>query len=210
MAISYTTLVRNGDEPKYTFAEVKYGKIVSINEHWVPLEEYVKFFNANALFIDITGVEFDGEKPQIGDVVTTDENGYQIKHDKGVYSPAEVKAYTVELMKLTRDQKELEPIELAVDGTVYLFDADKDAMTRMAKARQLLEDTELPSIVWTTFDNQHVSLNVSNFKELNIAQAIRSTALHDRYNQLKNYIYALDDKDISVLLNGFSWDTAEV
>ena len=34
---TYTTLTRIEGEPTYTFAEVKYGKIVSINQHWVPL-----------------------------------------------------------------------------------------------------------------------------------------------------------------------------
>ena len=34
---TYVTLTRDESEPKYTFAEIKYGKIVSINQHWVPL-----------------------------------------------------------------------------------------------------------------------------------------------------------------------------
>lgn len=209
MSISYVTMVRDEKEPLFRFAEVKYGKIVSINQHWVPLEEYVKFFEAGALFIDITNVTIDGEYPQVGDAVTTDADGYKIIHTKRVYSPAEMKAYTVEMMKLIRDKKELEPIAYTVNGTEYLFDADADANTRISKARQLLEDNGIPSVLWTTFDNQHVPLSVEDFKAINTAQAVRSTQLHDRYNALKTYIYSLSDDQMSILTD-FSWDTKEV
>ena len=51
---TYVTMTRDESEPTYKFAEIKYGKIVSINSHWVPLEEYRKFFAADSFFIDIT------------------------------------------------------------------------------------------------------------------------------------------------------------
>ena len=121
-------------------------------------------------------------------------------------SPAELKAYTIELMKLTRDKKELEPIQYTVNGVSYLFDADEDANTRMAKARQLLEDNDMPGVLWTTFENQHVELTVNDFKAINTAQAIRSTQLHDRYNALKSYIYSLANEDVQVLTEDFNWD----
>ena len=67
-------MTRNESEPTYKFAEIKYGKIVSINSHWVPLEEYRKFFAADSFFIDITGVIINGEEPTIGDCITFTEN----------------------------------------------------------------------------------------------------------------------------------------
>lgn len=190
-------------ENKFKFAEVKNGRIVSINEHSVPLDVFVTFFEPTALFIDITGITFDGESPAIGDIVSSDGT---IKHDKSVYSPAELKAYTVELMKLTRVKKELEPIEHKVAGVSYMFDADTEANARMSKARQLLEDSGMNKITWTTFDNDSVDLTIDDFKAINIAQAFRSTQLHDRYNQLKTFIYSLENEDVHILTEDFSWD----
>lgn len=192
---------------KYKFAEIKYGKIVAIMEHSVPLEEFVKFFNPNALFIDITDVEFDGEVPQIGDAITTGADGYKIVHKKAIYNELDMKAFMVEKMRLIRDSKELEPIDYEINGVVYTFDADADANTRIAKARQLLEDSDINEILWTTFDNNHVVLTLNDFKGINIAQAIRSTQLHNRYNALKNFIYSVAPENISIITDdSFGWD----
>lgn len=48
---TYITMTRDESEPTYKFAEIKYGKIVSINSHWVPLEEYRKFFAADSFLL---------------------------------------------------------------------------------------------------------------------------------------------------------------
>lgn len=199
---TYTTLTRIEGEPTYTFAEVKYGKIVSINQHWVPLAEYRKFFEASALFIDVTGVLIDGEPPAIGDIVTTGEYGYEIQHFKSVFSVAETKAYRIELLKLQRDVKETDLIEY--NGV--LFDADKNALTRMDKARQSLVDNGLESITWTAADNSRVELSVADFAGINTALAYRSNQLHVRYNELKDYIYALDGEKYLPLIMDIGWD----
>lgn len=198
--------MENTNEPIYTFAEVRNGKIVSINKHWVPLEQFAKFFDASSLFIDITDVIINGEAPVIGDSVVTDANGYSVIHKQQVYSPAQYRAYVTEVMKLTRDQKELEPISIEVNGSNYMFDADKDAITRIAKARQLIEDGAVESIIWTTFDNDHVELHLEDFKKLNAAQSVHSSQLHARYNEIKTYIYSLKDEELDIL-NDFTWDS---
>lgn len=190
-------------DPTYTFAEVKYGKIVSINKHWVPLNEFYKFFEPNCLFIDITGVLINGEPPCIGDVVTTDETGYKIIHLKEVLTDEEIKNRTIEILKLTRNVKELEPIMY----NNVLFDADKDSLDRMDKARKLLEDNNQESITWTTANNRRLPVTVEDFKGINTAIAVRSNELHIRYNVLKQYIYNLDDKYISLVpLIDWDWD----
>ena len=149
---TYTTMTREAGSPSFTFAEVKYGKIVSINQHWVPLKEYIKFFEADSLFIDITGVLINGESPAIGDSVTSAADGYKIIHLKSTYSVAEAKGYVVEKLKLVRNQKELAPIEYKT----HLFDADKDSLMRLDKARQSLEDNKLADIEWTTAKNERI------------------------------------------------------
>ena len=200
---TYTTLTRQDDEARYTFAEVKYDKIVSINQHWVPLEEYIKFFEADACFLDITGVLIDGEPPAIGDSVTTNPDGYEIRHFKSTFSVAETKNYKTELLKLERDRKELEPIEY--NG--ILFDADKTSLTRMDKAEKFLVKKNIPSIVWTTADNSRVEVTVDDFEGINAVLAMRSDSLHNRYNELKAYIDGLDDKYLAVILEiDWNWD----
>ena len=198
----YTTLMRVDDEPRYTFAEVKYGKIVSINQHWVPLEEYVKFFEADALFLDITGVLIEGEPPAIGDAVITNPNGYEIRHFKSTYSVAETKNYKIELFKLLRNAKELEPIEY--NG--IMFDADKDSLTRLDKARQQMVDEGLENKLWTTADNSHTLLTLNDFAGINSALSNRATLLHARYNELKNYINSIDGEKYLAVILEIDWD----
>ena len=196
------TLRDTSVEPRYTFAEVKWGKIVAIHRHWVPLDEFYKFFEANAFFIDITDVTIDGESPVIGDSVTNDpDEGYKIIHIKNTYTEEEKKQYVIDMLKMTRDQKELEVIEY----NNVLFDADTVSQTRMEKARRLLEDNNIPSIKWTTAVNTRVDLTVQDFKSINTLIAIRSNDLHVRYNQLKKFILSLD-VNTSVNLDEIDWN----
>lgn len=200
----YKTIVRDGSAPTYKFAEVKYGKIVAFHEHWVPLEEFRNFFEAGALFLDVTGVKIEGEDPVIGDAVNMGADGYEIVHFKSVFSVAETKNYKIEMFKLQRDVKELEPV--FYNG--HYFDADKTSLTRMDKARQSLVDNHLPSIVWTTANNDRVEITIEDFAGINTALAIRSNELHVRYNQLKDYINDIDgDRYLAVILTiDWNWD----
>lgn len=201
---TYITLTRPEEEPCHTFAEIKYGKIVSINKHWVPLDEYIKFFDSNALFLDITGVLINGEPPAIGDSITTTDEGYKIIHIKNSYSMAESKNYTIEKLKLIRNQKELEDIE--VDG--ILFDADKDSILRIDAARKCLEDNSsiISSIEWTTADNKRITATIDTFKKLNSAITERSNSLHIRYNELKKYINDIQDTKYLPIIAKIDWN----
>lgn len=203
MSYVYQTMVRDtSQDPQYTFAEVKYGKIVAINKHWVPLEEYKKFFEPDAFFLDITGVLIDGEEPKVGDVVNSGgKEGYTIVRIPDSYNIFDVQKRKIEEFKLMRDQKELEPIEY----NNILFDADRIAQERMDKARKFLEDNNIPSITWTTADNQRVDIGVNDFKGINTQIAVRSNDLHVRYNQLKAYINALTEDYIQLAVD-MDWD----
>ena len=200
---TYVTLTRDESEPKHTFAEIKYGKIVSINQHWVPLEEYRKFFSADSFFIDITGVTIDGEAPVVGDAIEFGENGYEIKHIKSIYSFPEAKATQIERLKLIRNQKELEPIEY----NEHYYDADKDSLLRLDKARQSLEDNGLESIEWTTANNERVNITIVDFKGINTAIAARSNQLHIRYNELKTFINSIEDEKCGAAIFRIQWDS---
>ena len=197
----FPTLRDTEEEPKYTFAEVKWGKIVAIHHHWVPLDEFYKYFEANAFFVDITNVLVDGREPDIGDAVTNDpDEGYKIIPMNKTYTYEERKQYRIDVLKLTRDRKELEPILY----NEVLFDADTVSQTRMEKARTFLEDNNIPSITWTTAENTRVDVTVEDFKAINTLIAIRSNELHVRYNRLKYFILSLEDGD--ELIDTIDWD----
>lgn len=198
----YKTIVRDGSQPTYKFAEVKYGKIVALHEHWVPLKEFRNFFEAGALFLDITGIKIEGEDPVIGDTVNSGENGYEIVHFKSIHSVAETKNYKTELLKLQRNVKELEPIE----WNGILYDADKDSLTRLDKARRQLEDEKLESKLWTAADNSKVLLTLDDFIGINCALSNRATLLHARYNELKSYIENIDGEKYLAVILAIDWD----
>lgn len=200
--MKFVTVVRDLDaDPTYKFAEIKYGRIVSIINHWVPLEEFVKFFDAGAYFIDITDVTVDGECPVVGDIV----DGNTIRHVKSIFTPSELLAYKIEQMKLVRNNMELEPIEYKG----VLLDADSTSITRMDKARKVLEDTGEVDILWTAYDNSHIRLTAEDFKQINILLAVRSTQLHDRYNRIKNLLteaFLAEDIKYLAVINNAEWN----
>lgn len=202
---TYTTVTRVEGEPTYTYAEIKYGKIVAIHKHWVTLDEFRKFFEPDCFFIDITGVTIENELPAIGDVVVFGEHGYEIKHYKNTYNFAETKSYSISQLKLERDRKEKEPIEY----NNHTYDCDATSLIRLELAKHELEDNKdtIQHKVWTTSTNEDIELNLEDFKNILSNISKRSGQLHDRYNQLKDYINsAVDEKYISVVLN-INWDT---
>lgn len=199
---TYVTMVRDESEPMYTYARVEFGKIVSINQHWVNIDEFRKFFSPDTYFIDITGVTVDNEVPQVGDVIEFTNTGYQIKHYKSVWSLVEAKAEQIERLKLIRNEKELEPVEY--NG--HSYDADKDSLMRLDKARQSLEDNNLESIEWTTADNERVAVTITDFKGINTVIAVRSNMLHTRYNELKNFINGISDEKYTPVVFKIDWD----
>ena len=63
--------------------------------------------------------------------------------------------------------------------------------TLKAIARQSLADNpSVESIVWTTADNQRVSMGIADFAAINGAAAVRSNALHIKYNGYKERVNA--------------------
>ena len=124
------------------------------------------------------------------------ENGATIE-DNGEYyevvaipapSLDEVKSQKIAELKGIRDTKEVEPIR--TDNGI--FDYDDKSRDRLAIARQALTDNGGGSIVWTTADNQRVSMGIADFAAINSAAAIRSNSLHIKYNELKTQVNACE------------------
>ena len=98
----------------------------------------------------------------------------------------EVKAQKISELKGIRDTKEVEPVQTDKG----LFDYDDKSRDRLAIARQALTDAGGGEIVWTTADNQRVSMGIADFAAINGAAAVRSNALHVKYNELKEQVNA--------------------
>lgn len=120
--------------------------------------------------------------------------------DKGEYyevveipapSLEEVKAQKISELKGIRDTKEVEPIQTDKG----IFDYDDKSRDRLAIARQALTDAGGGEIVWTTADNQRVSMGIADFAAINGAAAVRSNSLHVLYNELKEQVNAAQTKE---------------
>ena len=120
------------------------------------------------------------------------ENNATIE-DKGEYyevveipapSLEEVKTTKISELKSIRDTKEVEPVQTDKG----IFDYDDKSRDRLAIARQALTDAGGGEIVWTTADNQRVSMTIADFAAINGAAAVRSNALHVKYNELKESV----------------------
>ena len=98
----------------------------------------------------------------------------------------EAKAEKITELKSVRDTKEVE----SVQTDKGLFDYDSKSRDRLAIARQALTDNGGGSIVWTTADNQRVEMDIADFAAINGAAAVRSNALHIKYNELKERVNA--------------------
>lgn len=202
---TYTTVTRVEGEPAYTYAEIKYGKIIAIHKHWIALDEFRKFFEPDCFFIDITGVTIENEQPMIGDVVVFNDHGYEIKHYKTTYNFADTKVYKISQLKLERNKKEVKPIEY----NNHKYDCDPTSLLRLELAKHELEDNKgiIISKLWTTSSNEDIELTLADFNNILNNISKRNSELHNRYNQLKDYINnATDEKYISVVLN-IDWNT---
>lgn len=110
----------------------------------------------------------------------------------------EIKENKIMDLKFTRDAKEVEP----VSTDKGIFDYDDKSRDRLFIARQALEDsTPDGNIVWTTADNQRVSLGVKDFANINLMAASRSNELHIKYNQLKEAVLVCESKEEVEMIN---------
>jgi len=103
----------------------------------------------------------------------------------------EVKQQKIMELKNTRDMKEIDVI--SYNGNT--FDYDDKSRDRLSIARQSLEDAGAGEILWTTADNQSVTMTVEDFAGINTQAAIRSNALHVQYNQLRDNVLAAETKE---------------
>ncbi len=103
-----------------------------------------------------------------------------------------VRAKKILEFKARRDAEEVENI----DYNGHPYDYDQKSRERIHIARQALQDSGKPdaSVVWTTADNNRMTLMVTDFAAINSLAARRSNALHVKYNVLKERVNAATSK----------------
>jgi hypothetical protein len=103
-----------------------------------------------------------------------------------------------DLLKKTRDEKEMEPIEY--NG--HYFDFDQKSYDRITAAIFALSKTEGASIMWTTADNQSVAMTAEDLENVISAAAVRSNILHVTYRTLAE---RLDNAMLEEEVNAIAW-----
>lgn len=169
-------------------AEILYGKIANVYNTTRSLDEMKKLFAPAALLIDVTDID---------DVAVGYRVDFTSATDFKVIPPvkilpetlAEVKIAKIKELKSIRDAKEVAII--AYNGKTY--DYDDKARERMRIAKDALVDNNIASQTWTCADNTKAELTVADFKAINTLAAQRSGQLHDRYNELKSQVEAMDN-----------------
>ena len=104
----------------------------------------------------------------------------------------EVKKEKLVEFKIHRDAEEVKDI----DYSGHPYDYDQKSRERIHIARQALQDSGKTdaSIIWTTADNQRVTLKIADFAAINSLAAQRSNRLHVKYNTLKERVNAATTK----------------
>ena len=100
----------------------------------------------------------------------------------------EVKTEKLVEFKIHRDAEEVEDI----DYSGHPYDYDQKSRERIHIARQALQDSGKTdsTVVWTTADNNRMTLKVADFAAINSLAAQRSNKLHVKYNTLKERVNA--------------------
>lgn len=102
------------------------------------------------------------------------------------------------LLKKTRDEKEMEPVEY--NG--HYFDFDQKSYDRITAAIFALRKTEGASIMWTTADNQSIAMTADDLENVISAAAVRSNILHITYRALAEQ---LDNAIFEEEVNAIAW-----
>lgn len=169
-------------------AEVLYGKVANIYETTRSLDEIKKLFAPAALLIDVTNID---------DVAVGYRVDFTSATDFKVIPPAKILPETLDEVKIAKI-KELKAIRDAKEVAIIAYndktyDYDDKARERMRIAKDALVDNNIASQTWTCADNTKAELTVADFKAINTLAAQRSGQLHDRYNELKSQVEAMDN-----------------
>ena len=99
----------------------------------------------------------------------------------------EVKEQKINELKAVRDAKEMEPVLYAARK----FDFDSKSYERITAAIYALDmQGDTSTISWTLADNSSTPVTANDLRGVIAAAAVRSDALHIKYNELKQRVNA--------------------
>lgn len=208
-------------EDQYKYAEIMYGKVVSIHKHFMPLELFRKLFvpDREADFIDIRPAELaSGIEVQIGDYVFHDGNGI-LRIERPVYdlnTVSGVKLRKLDELKKCRDDEEVSIISV----NDLPFDYDTKARERINAAIISLDVMDkatgtINSIEWTLADNNNTTVTADSLRLVVAKVAERSNMLHIKYRSLKSKINEIAEnmeipyEDKIEQINAIKWNEVE-
>lgn len=197
------------EEPveQYKYAEIRYGRIVSLHKHFMPLSMFKRLFTLDREedFVDILPAEAAaGFKAQVGDYIHyTDDGTFKIVRPIYPDTVNGAQQFKLDELKAHRDQEEVEIIEVSnpldteqEDPVLYGFDYDEKARERINAAIIAL-DLMGPeaTIDWTLADNSSIPVTASFLRYVIAKVAERSAALHIKYRTLKESVQQIVDNE---------------
>ena len=185
---------------QYKYAEIMYGKVVSIHRHFMPLDLFKKLFvpEREADFIDILPAELaSGIEVQVGDYVFHDGNG-TLRIERPIYddSVSGISLRKIDELKKCRDDEEVAIIVV----NDYPFDYDSKARERINAAIISLDVMDsmtgtTNTIEWTLADNTNTDVTATFLRMVVAKVAERSNILHIKYRDLKSEVNTIVDND---------------
>jgi hypothetical protein len=167
---------------KHKYAELKWGQIVSINEHEVDLDTFKRFFMPDAQFIDIMGLKTqEGDEPQLGDNLRQEGANLIITRNSWDAPLHWIARQKIDLLKLEKNKSDEQPIVYNQNS----YDADFISRMRISTQANLLESNP---IQWHCSNDICATLTPKDFQQIIDALGKRDIAHNKEYNKKKDFL----------------------
>lgn len=167
---------------KHKYAELKWGQIVSINEHEVDLDTFKRFFMPDAQFVDITGLKTeDGVEPEIGDNIR--QEGATLVITKNTWdAPLQWFArQRIDTLRLQKNKADEQPITFNQNR----YDADITSRMRVITQANFMESKP---IEWHCANDMCTALTPEDFQQLVNLLGERDVLHNKQYNEKKDFL----------------------
>ena len=167
---------------KHKYAELKWGQIVSINEHEVDLDTFKRFFMPDAQFVDITGLKTEeGAEPQLGDNLRQEGTNLIITRNSWDAPLHWVARQRIDILRLLKNEKDEQPILFNQNS----YDADTTSRMRVITQANLLESKP---VQWHCSNNICAALTPEDFQQLVNLLGERDVLYNKQYNEKKDFL----------------------
>lgn len=167
---------------KHKYAELKWGQIVSINEHEVDLDTFKRFFMPDAQFVDITGLKTEeGAEPKLGDNLRQEGANLIITRNSWDAPLHWIARQKIDLLKLEKNKSDEQPIVYNQNS----YDADFISRMRISTQANLVESSP---IQWHCSNNVCAALTPEDFQQIMDTLGKRDVTHNKQYNEKKDFL----------------------